>query len=219
MSHCDMLTETAEAAVAGAIDGDSGGAYYGVPNPSSKPRVALKKRNAAAGKRTHHRSKVSCMLPSYDGVDMTFGTTPWWPTVLLRGANSNVFMEVTAANLQTLFNIVQAQVADPNALTDSVPMPPKKGKRPKGHPLAPIDSPRGRKYHVANKGGWIRRVKGDAGGSRSSTSTGRKYRRVSTESQVTAEEKGRNAEQVLGEDDDCISCHSRGVSPSEESPQ
>ena len=105
--------------------------------------------------RTHHRKKLSLMLPSYDIVDMSFGTTPWSPTVLLRGGHLNVFMEVTAGNLQTLFNIVQAQIADPNALTDSVRMPPQKGKRPKGHAFAPIDSPRGKKYYIANKGGGL----------------------------------------------------------------
>ena len=131
--HCSMLREIAESAVAAAHGGNIGetcpGKQYG---GSTVKKMALRKRNAAVGKRTHHRSKVSCMLPSYDVVDMSFGTTPWSPTMLLRGGHLNVFMEVTAGNLQTLFNIVQAQIADPDALTDTVRMSPKKCKKAEG---------------------------------------------------------------------------------------
>ena len=38
-------------------------------------------------------------------------------------------MEVTAANLQTLFNMVQARIADPEAPTDDVGMPQRQGGR------------------------------------------------------------------------------------------
>ena len=59
------------------------------------------------------------MLPNYDVVDMSFGILPWSRIVLLRSGEANVFMEVTAANVQTLSNFVQVQVADPEACADS----------------------------------------------------------------------------------------------------
>ena len=39
--------------------------------------------------------------------------------ILLNAREANVFMEVTAANVQTLFNFVQVQAADPEAFADS----------------------------------------------------------------------------------------------------
>ena len=88
--------------------------------------------------------------------------------------------------------------------------------------LAPIDSPRGKRYFVENRGGWNRCLKGDVSGSASSARKGRSFRRISDgtkageKQKVKADGQRMTAEQVLGKDDDCISCYSHGVSPSED---
>lgn len=181
------------------------------------------KKGVPSGKRSHHKKNMAGLLPTYDIVDMSFGSIPWSPTVLLRAGEANVSMEVTAANLQTLFNIVQAQIADPDALTNIVGMPQRKGRRPKGHEHAPIDSPRGKKYFIDAKGEkyWIRRVEGDVSGSTSSTRAKCAYVRISdgtragNRQEVKADKRMKTAEKVLGKDDDSISHMSHGRSQSE----
>ena len=134
-----------------------------------------------------------------------------------------MLMEVTAANFQALFKIVQTQIADPDAIRDMAAMPKRRGKRPKSHPHAAIDSPRGKKYYVESKGGWLRCVKDDVSGSASSARAPRRFLRLETRSSRAAkcksaanQKKRRGPEDVLGKDDDSNSCHSRRVSDSED---
>ena len=178
--------------------------------------------------RNHRAPRTSKMLPGCDEIDMSCGIIPWTPIVLLRRGDANVLMEVTAANFQALFKIVQTQIADPDATRDLAAMPKRRPRRPKEHPKAPVDSPRGKKYFIHFKGGWLRCLKSrclksDASGSASSARASRRFARVETRSSRAAKcksslnkKKRRDPEDVLGKDDDSNSCHSRRVSDSED---
>ena len=163
------------------------------------------------------------MLPPYDVVDMGVGIIPLAPLIVLRSGDANVFMEVTAAHFQALFKIVQKQIGDPDTQRDIAAMPKRQGRHPKSDPHAPIDSPRGTRYFIENKGGWNRCLKADGVGSTSSARARRRLVRISRSSRADttpiarAGNKRKAADKVLvGSDNESNSCHSHGASGSED---
>ena len=186
--------------------------------------VAKKRGKAvvASGKRLHHAGGCSSMVPDYGVVDMDVDTLKWSPTVLLRAGVTNVFMEVTAANFQALFDIVQRQLFD----TIEGAALCRKGRKRRvssaADPTAPIPSPRGTRYWIEQRGGWNHCIKEEASGGSSSGHTKRRLVRHLTSS--GAAQKSRNNkrhrkatdEVLIGSDDECESANMRASSPSGE---
>ena len=134
-------------------------------------------------------------------------------------------MEVTAGSFEALFKIVQAQIAEQDAPTDSAAVPKRALRRRKSDQYAPQDSPNGKRYFIAARGGWNRleKIEGITPVSVSGSSNPSKRRLTRTEKSSRANrapkvraggERRVTAKQVLGEDYS-PSCHSRGGSRSE----
>ena len=117
-----------------------------------------------------------------------------------------MMMEVTAANFQALFAIVQLQMADTRRSSDL--------KRLKTSPHAPVDSPNGKRYFIDATGGWVREAKGNISGSASSSRAPRRFIRINKH--LPNPNARRTPEAVLGQDGGYDSCQSRKASESEE---